>query len=319
MELVFGDVAVGQYLQTDVVETFKRAYTGGTHGNGLGIMGKQPFDGAAAHTDVLAVHLVSLYAFALDRLEGTCSDVKRHLLALYATLVDGMKHIVGEVKACRGSCNAALDARVNGLVGGLVALLRLAIKIGRYGQFTHSFEHLGKRQGLELRGFSFRSGLFGIAPGQSDYLRSLGIASSCQHHVGSIGMDDALKRSLLPLLGIAYKTLPLARMACLEYLFIVGRLMGFQEKHLNKRPRRLAEMESGLDDAGVVVDHQCPFGQIGWKVVEHIVADLTMPIDKQLGVVALANGEFRNSLIGQRIVIIADLYVFRIHRMSFIS
>jgi hypothetical protein len=36
-------------------------------------------------------------------------------------------------------------------------------------------------------------------------------------------------------------------------------------------------------------------------------------------VVALANGEFRNSLIGQRIVIIADLYVFRIHRMSFIS
>ena len=65
-------------------------------------------------------------------------------------------------------------------------------------------------------------------------------------------------------------------------------------------------MHARLDHLRVVEHHQGTFGQIVGQVVEDILAYLTLSIDEQFGVVALGDGELGDTLIGERIIIVAD-------------
>jgi hypothetical protein len=48
-------------------------------------------------------------------------------------------------------------------------------------------------------------------------------------------------------------------------------------------------------------------------MIENIIADLPMLIDKQLGMITFCYREFRNTLIWKLIVIFAYTYLFCIH------
>ena len=61
-------------------------------------------------------------------------------------------------------------------------------------------------------------------------------------------------------------------------------------------------MQTRLNHLGVVEDHQCTLGQILRQIAEHIMRNLSMPIQQQLGTVSLRQRKLGNPLIGQRIV-----------------
>ena len=75
-------------------------------------------------------------------------------------------------------------------------------------------------------------------------------------------------------------------------------------------------MQSRLDDTGVVEDHECSLGQQLWQGAERCLADAATVIDKQLAAVALGKRELCNALVGQRIVVIAYLYVLCVHKTA---
>ena len=81
---------------------------------------------------------------ALHRLEGSGTHVQRQLLTLDTMGIESLQDTVGEVQSGSRSSHTALDLRIHRLVGGLVALLRLTVQIGRDGQFTNGIQYLGK-------------------------------------------------------------------------------------------------------------------------------------------------------------------------------
>ena len=72
-------------------------------------------------------------------------------------------------------------------------------------------------------------------------------------------------------------------------------------------------MEASLDDLRVVAYDQRTSWKIGRQMIEMVFAHTPLPVDQQLRVVALGQGEFGNPIIGQRIVKILDSYMFYIH------
>ena len=97
-------------------------------------------------------------------------------------------------------------------------------------------------------------------------------------------------------------------MACgLEHQFIVGGLSGFKQEHLDEGTCLLAEMHACLDHLRVVEHHQSALRQILREVIKHIGTHLTLVVDEELGMIALGDGKFGNTLVGQRIVVVADM------------
>ena len=83
--------------------------------------------GVAVYGNKFRVHLVSFYHVAFHWLESACSHVQCHLVALNAVGVDVGEYSTGEVKAGSRSCHTAFYLGINGLVCGLVALLRVSV------------------------------------------------------------------------------------------------------------------------------------------------------------------------------------------------
>ena len=127
------EVGILQQLETHVVEALEGAHAGGSDGNGLGLVSDEFLQGAPMHTNVFRMHLVALDFLALDGLERACSHVEGHFLAVDATHVESGEHAVGEMESGRRCGHTTLDFRIDRLVGGLVALLRVPIQIGRNG------------------------------------------------------------------------------------------------------------------------------------------------------------------------------------------
>ena len=73
-------------------------------------------------------------------------------------------------------------------------------------------------------------------------------------------------------------------------------------------------MQTCLDDFGVIEDHECSFGEEGRQGAEHGLADVTILIDEELAAVAFGQRELCNALVGQRIVVVAYLYVLCVHK-----
>ena len=99
----------------------------------------------------------------------------------------------------------------------------------------------------------------------------------------------------------------------LEHKLIVGRIGWLHEEDLYQGTRLLAEMQTRLNHLGIVVNHQSALVQVFRQMVEHILAYLTMTVEKEFGMVALRQGELGNALIRKGVIVIGNFYMFCIH------
>ena len=133
---------------------------------------------------------------------------------------------------------------------------------------------------------------------------------------GMLNFEISGQKSLLPLLQIAHQTEPFAMTPRLEHLLVVGRSKGFEQEHLYQGSRIFTEMQACLYHLRVIEYHQRPLWQMVRKMAETILPYFSMAINQQLGLVALWQGVFGYSFIGQLIMIILDAYVFCINHYS---
>lgn len=96
----------------------------------------------------------------------------------------------------------------------------------------------------------------------------------------------------------------------LEVEHIVVGLNGFQTEYLNQRAGFLAEVQTCLNDFRVVENHKGTGLQVVRKGGEMCFTDLPVLIHQQLGLVADRQRKFSNAFIRQRIVVVANLYMF---------
>ena len=102
------------------------------------------FNRIPSHGNKLRMHLVSFYRFAFHRFECPCPYVECHLFTFDASRVDIGQYLWSKMQSGRRGSYRPFDLRVNGLVGLQVALLRLAVQIGRNGQYACGIQYLGK-------------------------------------------------------------------------------------------------------------------------------------------------------------------------------
>ena len=62
-----------------------------------------------------------------------------------------------------------------------------------------------------------------------------------------------------------------------------------------------------------IIHHQSPLRQIVRQVVEDVLSYLTLVVDEQLRVVALSLWKLGYALVGQLVIVFANMYVFRFH------
>ena len=132
-----------------------------------------------------------------------------------------------------------------------------------------------------------------------------------------------MQRTFLPFLQIAYHAMPLAVCTRGEVLLILYRRSRFEQEDLNECTLGerilgiLAEMKSCPDDSGIIEHHQRPLGQEGRQRTETRMTYLSVTVDQKLTVITYGKGELGNTLVGERIAIIAYLYLFCIHTVRF--
>ena len=254
---------------------------------------KKMLKGMTVDDDVLCVHVMAFDLLRLHGFEGSGAYMQRHLIADDAMSVDIFQHAVGEMQSCCRCCHTAFDLGVDGLVSGLVALLRLAVEIRRDGQFTHRLKNVGKvdliivplkvnpivRTAALLRG-------------------TAAVHRGVEGELMTFDLKVAVKRTLFPLLQIADHAQPAALSGRLKHLLVIGGLGRLHEEDLDERTGLLAEVHTRLDDAGVVEHHQRTGRKMLWQVVENIFADRTMVVDKQFAVVAFLQRELSNTTVG---------------------
>ena len=125
------------------------------------------------------------------------------------------------------------------------------------------------------------------------------------------------QRSFFPLLQVADEAVPRALAATGKVLLILRRFCRFQKEDFYQGSGPiLPEMQPRLDDSRIVEDHECSLGQQLWQGAERRLADAASVIDEQLAAVALGERELCDALIGQRVVVIAYLYMLCVHKTA---
>ena len=291
-------------------------------------MGKEPFDGVAMHGNVFRVHVVSADVLALDGAECSRAHMQRQFLALDASGVNLLEDALCEVQACRRGCHRALYLGIDRLVSCLVALLRFAVEVGWDGELADSVDDFGEGEKplpspLQRRGSpvsvppSF-GGDGGGCPFKFNQLaravRAFARCRNCQLSI--INCQLSRQRPFFPLLQVPHEAIPRALAATGKVLLILGWLCRFQQEDFDESSRLLPEVQTCLDDSCIVEDHECSFGQKGWQGAELCLADAAPIIDEQFAAVALRQRELCDALIGQRVVVVAYLYVFCVHLMQ---
>ena len=71
-------------------------------------------------------------------------------------------------------------------------------------------------------------------------------------------------------------------------------------------------MQSGLNHFGIVEYHQTSAWQVGGERGEHILTYFSMPVNKQLRLVAYGKWKFGDAFVGKRIIEVANLNMFGI-------
>ena len=87
-------------------------------------------------------------------------------------------------------------------------------------------------------------------------------------------------------------------------------LDGLQTENLNQCAGFLVEVQTCLNDFRVVENHEGTGLQVVWKGGEMCFTDLSVLIHQQLGLVADRQRKFSDAFIRQRIVVVANLYMF---------
>ena len=295
VQFLFGGVGTIQQGDADVVEALQCAHGGGAHGDGASFMGYQPFQRVARHGDVLRVHLVPFNLFAFHGFEGAGTHVQRQFFQLHALLAQSVEHARGEVQPGGGGGYRPFYLGVDRLVGLLVALLRLAVQVGRDGQFAEHFQDVGK-------------GDFGIVPAEVHPVAGAvaGAPFGGQGERASFYGHLPLQCALFPLLQVAHHAEPRRVFGLLEVQCVVVGGDRLQAEHLNQCPCLLAEVQACLDDFGVVEYHQAAGRQMVGQGGETVFAHLAVAVEQQFGLVAHGQRVFGDAFVGQRVVELAD-------------
>ena len=98
----------------------------------------------------------------------------------------------------------------------------------------------------------------------------------------------------------------------LENLRIVARQVRFEAKNLDAGAGRLLEEEARLDNPRVVIYQQRILRQIFADVLKLALFDGSLPVNQQLGLVALRERKLGYPFVGQWIVVFFDSYLFRV-------
>ena len=102
------NAGVPAHLLTQEVEALQCAHRCSTHGNSRATGSNKALNQAALHLNILLVHLVVGYQFALHRLERSCTNVQCNLAALHTGSIQRTKHCRSKVQACGGRRHRAL-------------------------------------------------------------------------------------------------------------------------------------------------------------------------------------------------------------------
>ena len=275
----------------DEIERLECAQGCGADGDDKSEVVEQVSDGLRGDGDDLGVHGVLVGVVGLDGLESAGSDMEGQFGGADALCTEGVEHLVGEVESGGGCGDGAFDARIDGLVGGFVGLLGVAVEVGRYGQFAELVEYLGE-------------GERAVVPGEAYGVR---VADGVET-LGAEGSD--LQGALFPLLEVTNHTAPCATVGSAEREGIVARLERLKAEDLDACSGGFMEDESRLDDACIVIDEQCFGEEVASYVIEAVFGRLPAVVipDEQFAMVALRQRVLGYAEVGEWVVIVVDVY-----------
>ena len=132
-------------LETDPIERLKGAHGGGADGDDMAQPSLYMGYCGARHGDNLRMHGVLVGVGGLNGQESAGTDMERQFVGLYASTAEVRQNGFGKMQSGSRRRYRSLDARIDGLVGAFVALLSLAVEVGRNGQFADGVQYLRKR------------------------------------------------------------------------------------------------------------------------------------------------------------------------------
>ena len=105
----------------------------------------------------------------------------------------------------------------------------------------------------------------------------------------------------------------------LEVQGIVVRFDRFQAEYLDKCASLFPEVQPYLYYFGVVEYDKVTFRQVAGQGGENVFANIAVAVDEQLRLVAHWQWELGDALVGQRVVVVADVYMFGVlcHKVMF--
>ena len=182
--------------------------------------------------------------------------MKGQFLTINTSLIEGLEDTLREVKTSSRSSHRTLDFGIDSLVSRLVALLCLTIEVGRNRQLAYSIQKFCPSivaiprkfddVGSTMKSFPFTS--------QSHLLT-----------IGHLNLTEEL--ALFPFLQIAHQTIPLHTPFLGKVQLVIVRKSWFKAEHFDEGTLHplcgsLSEVQTCLDDLGIVEDHQGTCGQV---------------------------------------------------------
>ena len=305
LPLTYGAFAIGcataLYAVAKSRNRLQRAHRRCAHGNDSTVLAAQVAKRRQAHLEMLGMHRVVGGVLLLDGQERTRTHVQCNLLKLNALALQLLDQFRGEVQTRSRSRHRALETRIDGLVAGVVDLLALATQVGRNGNSTQLFEQLPERERC--------------LPTETDNALTTLILNSFGNQTRGLTLvfevDQQL--ALLPLFRVADNAAPLALAPHRKGTFVVGGRVGFEAENLDTGTRRFVHHDTGADHLGVVEDQHRPLGQHLANAIESALGDVARTIDQQFRLLALVERELCDSLVGQVVGVVVNIYLKSTH------
>ena len=170
------------------------------------------------------------------------------------------QHLVGEMKACRWRCHAAVDVAVNRLIVGEVAFLGAAVEVGGDGNLAHCLKHRCKSDVVAVPVERYLKGV-------ASTLSAGGVDGDC------VAVDNNVlrQRTALPALAVAHQAQPGAAAVGLENELVVAWGYWLKAENLYLAAGGLAESQSCVYHTRVVVDEHRVAGQQSGHLMEDML------------------------------------------------
>ena len=118
-------------MNAHIIETLDGTDAGGSYGNDPALVLDEFFQTATMNNNVFRMHLMTFDFKTLHRFESAGSYMQGYFFAVDSMRIKILENRIGKVKSGSWSSHTSLDFRINRLIGGLVALLSLAVEIWR--------------------------------------------------------------------------------------------------------------------------------------------------------------------------------------------